>query len=151
MSQLEESYPPLPITVPVARRALSAYAASVGATPEKLEAIEMATSEALTNAVVHAYGDGWGTYRDGGGHIHVSAGVSAGELRILIADDGRGMQARATRPGLGVGLAVIAHVADAFTMTQRSTGGTELEMRFTLGAGALADGHPPRNSAVAPA
>jgi stage II sporulation protein AB (anti-sigma F factor) len=131
----------------LARAALTAFAAPAGATSEQLEAIEMATSEALTNAVVHAYGDG-------PGNIRVTAAVAADELWILIADDGSGMQARAGSPGLGVGLALIAHAADSFAVAKRSTGGTELQMRFSIGTGGREAGDQRRGSvasAAAPA
>ncbi|MBV9800040.1 MAG: ATP-binding protein [Solirubrobacterales bacterium] len=142
---LDESYPADPASVPRARTTLARFAASAGATPEQLESIEMAVSEALTNAVVHAYGDD-------PGDIHVVAAVAGAELWILIADDGRGMRARAGSPGLGVGLALIAHAADGFAVAKRSTGGTELQMRFRLDELAAGDqlrGSVP--SAVAPA
>lgn len=144
---LDESYPAVAGSVPLVRTTLTAFAASAGATPEQLEAIEMATSEAVTNAVVHAYGDD-------PGDIHVTAAVAGGELWILIADDGRGMQARAGSRGLGVGLALIAHAADGFAVASRSTGGTELQMRFSIGNDPpVAPGQPRGSvsSAVAPA
>ncbi len=142
---LDESYPAVAASIPLARRTLARFAASAGATPEQLESIEMAVSEALTNAVVHAYGGD-------PGDIHVTAAVAGDELWILVADDGRGMRARPRSPGLGVGLALIAHAADGFAVARRSTGGTELQMRFridVLAAGDQLRGSVP--SAVAPA
>jgi serine/threonine-protein kinase RsbW len=144
---LDECYPAVAASVPQARAALSAFAVSAGATPERIEEIRMATSEALTNAVVHAY-------QDGPGSIHVTAALAPGELWILIADDGPGMQPRINSPGLGVGLALIAHAADGFAVAKRSTGGTELQMRFSLARTAPVRGDQSRgsvSSAMAPA
>ena len=55
---LSESYPAVPEAVPLARRSLTSVAAAAGAAGERLEEIRLAVSEALTNAVVHAYRDG---------------------------------------------------------------------------------------------
>ena len=40
----------------------------------------------------------------------------------------------AKAPGLGLGLALIAQLADDFQIHSRGTGGTELQMRFNLHA-----------------
>jgi stage II sporulation protein AB (anti-sigma F factor) len=82
-------------------------------------------SEALTNAVLHAYGGE-------SGMVHVNAARTGGELTVLIADDGRGMQRVSPRPGLGMGLALIATVTDYFAMSKRHEGGTEIRMRFGM-------------------
>ena len=42
----------------MARRALAAVAAAAGVAGERLDEIRLAVSEALTNAVVHAYRNG---------------------------------------------------------------------------------------------
>jgi stage II sporulation protein AB (anti-sigma F factor) len=122
---LNESYPALASTVPVARRALTEFAADAGVSPARLEEIRLATSEALTNAVVHAY-------REEPGTIYVTAAVVADELWMLISDDGCGLRARANRPGLGLGLALIAQASDDFMIVPRAAGGTEVRMRFDL-------------------
>ena len=58
----------------LARRALAAVAAAAGVAGERLDEIRLAVSEALTNAVVHAY-------RNGDlGRLHVTAAVAPGEL-----------------------------------------------------------------------
>ena len=74
----------MPDAVPRARRVVVDLAAEAGATPETIEAIRLATSEALTNAVVHAYDAA-------PGEIHVSAALRGGELSVVVADDGRGL------------------------------------------------------------
>lgn len=85
----------------------------------------LASSEAVTNAVVHAY-------RGERGSVYVTAAVASGELWILIADDGCGLEARADRPGFGFGLGLIAQVTDELAVVARAHGGTELRMRFDL-------------------
>jgi anti-sigma regulatory factor (Ser/Thr protein kinase) len=124
---LAKSYPAIPVSVPVARRELAELARAAGASPDKLHAVRLAASEALTNSVLHAY-------PDGSGAVHVTAAVASTELWVLIADDGCGLEARSGHPGLGLGLALIAQMADDFTIGPRATRGVELQMRFDLAA-----------------
>ena len=118
-----QSYPAVPSSVPRARTALAMFARAPGATPEQVDAVRLAVSEALTNAVVHAYGAQSGA-------VHVSASRSGAELWVLIADDGQGVNGATDSPGLGMGLALIASMADYFAMSKRTEGGTEIRMRF---------------------
>jgi anti-sigma regulatory factor (Ser/Thr protein kinase) len=126
-STVDRSYPARPASVPEARKASVQLAAAAGASREPLEAVALAVSEAMTNAVVHAY-------RGEPGQIHLTATVASGELFVLVADDGCGLRAREDSPGLGHGLRLIALVSDGLEIAKRSTGGTELRMRFELGA-----------------
>jgi stage II sporulation protein AB (anti-sigma F factor) len=126
---LNDSYLAVPESVPMARRALTAVAARAGATGDRLEEIRLAVSEALTNAVVHAYRDG------PPGRLHVTAAVTSGELWILIGDDGRGMHAWNDSHGLGIGLSLISGLSDDFAIVTRASGGTEVQMRFDLSRG----------------
>ena len=102
---------------------MAGFALAAGASGEQLDAIRLAASEAITNAVLHAYEETLGT-------VQISASCTLGELWLLISDDGVGLRSGSTRGGLGLGLAVIAQLADDFQIVRRSTGGTELEMRF---------------------
>jgi anti-sigma regulatory factor (Ser/Thr protein kinase) len=136
LESVRESYAAVPATLGRARRAVTALARAAGATPDQVDEIRLATSEALTNAIVHAY-------RDGPGDIHFTASVAGDELWILVADDGGGLQQGGGKGGLGLGLALIAQACDELTIVKRSTGGTELRMRFRLGA---LDDDQPRGS-----
>jgi serine/threonine-protein kinase RsbW len=127
---LSDSYAAVADSVPVARRAVTTFAAAVGLRDDKLEAVRLAASEALTNAVLHAY-------RGGSGRIHVTAAVASGELWVLIADDGRGLQAGGRSGGRGLGMALMAIAADNFTIARRSTGGVEVRLAFKLDTDAL--------------
>ncbi|HTP22680.1 MAG TPA: ATP-binding protein [Solirubrobacteraceae bacterium] len=123
---LNESYPAVPETVPLARRALAAAAAAAGAGGDRLDEIRLAVSEALTNAVVHAYKGGEV------GRLHVTAAVASDELWVLIGDDGRGLHAWNDSQGLGIGLSLISGLSDDFSIVTRASGGTEVQMRFDL-------------------
>ncbi len=123
---LNTSYPAVPEAVPIARRALAAVAAAAGVAGERLDEIRLAVSEALTNAVVHAYRNG------DAGRLHVTAAVAADELWVLIGDDGRGLHAWNDSKGLGIGLSLISGLSDDFSIVTRSSGGTEVQMRFDL-------------------
>ena len=123
---LSESYPAVPEAVPLARRALTDVAAAAGADPQRLEEIRLAVSEALTNAVVHAYRNG------DVGRVQVTAAVASGELWVLVGDDGRGLHAWNDSRGLGIGLSLISGLSDDFAIVTRASGGTEVQMRFDL-------------------
>jgi len=123
---LSESYPATPAAVPAARHAVGDYAVVAGAGPDQLDAIRLAVSEAVTNAVKHAY-------PDGGGEIHMTAAALDGELWILVADEGVGVHTPTQDPGLGLGLALIADACEEFVITERAEGGTEARMRFVFG------------------
>ena len=121
------------------RRALADIAASAGAADWQLDGIRLAASEALTNVVLHAY-----PARPG--EIHVTAGVAGNEFWVLIADDGRGIKAGPESDGLGLGLALIAQLTDDYAIVERSSGGTELQLRFVLAPGRSGGDRQPRGS-----
>lgn len=143
--RLTETYAAGPEAVGQARATLTEFALAAGATMVQADAVRLAVSEAMTNAVVHAYGGGPGP-------IHITAAAVSGELWILIADDGGGLQPQADRPGLGLGLGLISQVSDDMAIVSRSGGGTEVRMCFTLPAAgaAPAEPEPPRHSGRVP-
>jgi serine/threonine-protein kinase RsbW len=123
--RLIRTYDAVAATVPAARSELTDFASAAGATEEEQGSIRLAVSEALTNAVLHAY-------RGAAGQVYVSGAVAGNELWVLIGDDGAGLHAGGSSPGLGMGLALIAELSDSFSVVNRSSGGTEVRMRFTL-------------------
>jgi stage II sporulation protein AB (anti-sigma F factor) len=126
VESLNERYPAVPDSVPRARTELSAFAIRAGATGEQLEGIRLVVSEAVSNAVLHAY-------EGEKGEIQVTAAVLPGELWILIADDGVGLRAeRSENRGLGLGLGWMAQFSDGLTLLTRSSGGLEVRLRFEL-------------------
>ena len=64
--------------------------------------------------------------------VHVTAALVSNDPWVLIADDGCGLEPVARRPGLGLGLGLIAQLSDHLAIAPRSGGGTEVRMRFTL-------------------
>lgn len=122
---VREFYPAIPESIPSARGRVADFAAGCGAGPAEIEAIRLAVSEALTNAVIHAY-------RNGPGDVQVTAALAGSELWVLVSDDGCGHQTPPVSPGLGLGLALIAQSSHDFVITERASGGTEVRMRFPL-------------------
>jgi serine/threonine-protein kinase RsbW len=90
-------------------------------------AVAIAVSEAVTNAVVHAYPVGV----DGG--IRLVATLHAASLVVKVSDHGRGMTPRIESPGMGIGLGLIAKLSDSFEIHD-ARNGTTLTMCFDLGA-----------------
>ena len=110
-----------PASVSVARHALAEFVA--GRRVDR-PAVEVAVSEAVSNAVVHAY-------RDTGepGRIAVRAEYAGTRLTVVVSDRGLGMRPRADSPGLGLGLPLIAQLAAHVDIT--SENGTTVRMDFT--------------------
>ena len=139
---LNETYEASPRSVADGRSKLADLAAKAGATPSQVDAVRLAASEAMTNAVLHAY-------RGGPGLIYVNAAVASAELWILISDDGCGLQPRADRPGLGLGLGLISEVSDDFAVVARATGGTEVRFRFKQVIADVSGAEPARGGRAA--
>jgi serine/threonine-protein kinase RsbW/stage II sporulation protein AB (anti-sigma F factor) len=115
--------------VAFARQAVLDFAADHGIAEPKLTDLRLAISEAVTNAVVHAFRD-----RSDPGTVEVLVRVSSDErhVDVVVRDDGCGMTPRPDSPGLGLGLPLIRHLADRFDHHEPANGGTELRMRFTF-------------------
>ena len=93
-----------------------------------LWAVQIVVSEAVANAVVHAYPDRTP------GQVRLEAWLEGELLTVVVADDGVGISSGRGGHGLGKGLAVIRRLAREVEVHSR--GGTRLVMRLQLGAGA---------------
>lgn len=102
------------------------FAYENGVTEPCVSDIRLAVSEAVTNAVVHAF--------RGRAHGTVMASVSmrdAGWVEVRVTDDGCGMTPRDDSPGMGLGLPLIRNLADQFEHRRPADGdGTEIWMHF---------------------
>lgn len=125
-ARFEISYDAIGTSVGAARIDLFAFLARSGVSAEVIDSVRLAVSEALTNAVVHAYRPGTP------GLIHVTAAIAGRELSVIVADDGCGLGCAPDSPGLGLGLNLIEQSCHSLTITMRPSGGTQLEMRFPL-------------------
>ncbi len=117
--------PAVPESAVQARHAVVGYGGKV--LPDTF-GLAIAVSEAVTNVVLHAYRDGTP------GRVRIRAAVAGEVLTVSVQDDGVGMVPRPDTPGLGLGLPLIAQVADGFDVESAAPGGTRLVIRFALSA-----------------
>ncbi|HEY7967873.1 MAG TPA: ATP-binding protein [Solirubrobacteraceae bacterium] len=129
--RFQDSYPAVPESVAAVRGALHRFAQRSGVPRRTADAVALAASEAATNVVVHAYREA-----DAPGKIEIAAAVAADELWVIVTDAGAGLRPRPDSPGLGLGLAIIAQIADGVDLVKPAAGGLELRMRFALGEAA---------------
>jgi serine/threonine-protein kinase RsbW len=121
--RLDIELPAVPGSVHAARHAVAAFC--VGRALDH-EGIAIAVSEAVANAVTHAYPDG------AHGPVRVVADFEPGSLLLIISDKGQGMTPRTESPGMGAGLGVIARIATSLQIDDNPSG-TRLTMRFERG------------------
>jgi serine/threonine-protein kinase RsbW/stage II sporulation protein AB (anti-sigma F factor) len=113
-----------PPSVRIARIAVARVAAAFGA---EASDVALCVSEAVSNAVVHAYGD------HGEGKVRVLAEIPDDRsLRVTVEDDGAGPAPRPESPGVGLGLPLIAALAARAEISSRSPSGTRLCMSFAI-------------------
>ena len=122
---LELQLPAVTRSVSTARHAVAQFSAGFAVDHD---AIAIALSEAVANAVVHAYPD------RPGGNVRVHASQGPHELLIIVCDDGQGVAARSDCGGLGVGLTLIARLCSSLQI-DGDGGGTRVTMRFARGVG----------------
>lgn len=111
--------------IPVIRHVLGAFAEALQLPPDVVEDMRLAVTEACTNVVRHAYnGDDTGT-------IDIVMKPDGDRLDVIVSDCGRGMGPSPDIDGPGLGLPLIAALADSIEVADAPVGGNRLTMSFT--------------------
>jgi serine/threonine-protein kinase RsbW len=123
-----------PEALPPLRRAVVALAHEAGFARDRVDDVAVAVSEVLTNVVVHAYRD-----EQKAGPISVAAAIDGESVRVTIRDEGRGFERRDDSPGLGLGLSLVAMIADDLRISPARPSGTVVALRFDASGGGGSD------------
>lgn len=111
------------------RRDAVAFAKRHDVSEPPIADLTLALSEALSNAVVHAFHPG----RPGTVSVRLSVDWEHALVRVWVFDDGHGMRPRMDSPGIGLGMPLMATLAEEFDVRSAPGGsGTEVEMMFRL-------------------
>ncbi|MBR1585613.1 MAG: anti-sigma F factor [Clostridia bacterium] len=139
INQMKMEFSSVPENEGFARVAVSAFAVQLNPTLDVLADIKTAVSEAVTNAIVHGYGDRPGL-------VTVTAILGAdGVLDIAVIDQGRGIAdiAQAMQPFFttqpekersGMGFSVMQTFMDEVTVESVPGQGTTVRMKKRLGS-----------------
>lgn len=125
---LDAVYPARTTCLAEIRRDVVDAATGCGADETALLQIGLAVSEAVTNAILHGYGD-----REPRGDVRIAVHREEDFLDVSVCDDGIGISPGAASPGLGLGLSLMAHEAHSFGIRTSPGAGTEILLRFRLG------------------
>ncbi len=123
MADVQLTLPARAENVAVVRHAFGGLGDALAVDDQTLADMKLAVTEACTNVVVHAYGEGEGP-------MEIAASVADTRLLVAVRDEGRGMLPRPDSPGLGLGLPLIAALSDAFELKGSAGHGTEVRMTF---------------------
>ena len=118
-------YPGVGASLGPMRRDVRAFAGEAGA-DAAAGRMAQAASEAAANAIVHGYEGG-----DAAREIDVDLARETDALTVAVGDHGCGFHPRRSSPGVGLGLAIIAHLADELELCDREGGGVRVLMRFS--------------------
>jgi serine/threonine-protein kinase RsbW len=123
-ADVELTMPARAENVAIVRHAIGALGEAIEIDAQTLSDIRLAVTEACTNVVVHAYPDG------NEGPLETLGGE---ELTVVVRDEGAGIAARTDSPGLGLGLPLIASLAETVQLGHDEQARTEVRMTFPLG------------------
>jgi serine/threonine-protein kinase RsbW len=112
--------------IAIVRHALGGFGEAFEVSESKLADIKLAVTEACANVVVHAYPGG------AEGPMEVLASIDAGKLTVLVRDWGGGIRPRSDSPGLGLGLSLMAALAETVQLGRDDEEHTEVRMTFAL-------------------
>lgn len=118
--EVQLELPSEPASIKHARDAVAGLAEVAGV---PVGDVKLAVSEAVSNAVTHAFRD------RPAGTISVSARIVRERLLVVVADDGTGMRPNADSPGLGFGISLITRMARDVRFDS-TTGGLTVSMSF---------------------
>ncbi|HHU50853.1 MAG TPA: anti-sigma F factor [Firmicutes bacterium] len=139
---LKVEFPSLPENVSLSRVIVASFAAQLDFTLNELEEIRVATSEAVSNCVIHGY-------RESQGRILLELTIKDGELEIVITDYGCGIQdldlaktpTYSTDPErMGLGLVFMESFMNYLTLESEVGKGTRVTMRKRPERGTNHDG-----------
>jgi serine/threonine-protein kinase RsbW len=119
----------LPASAGDARHAVDLWAQNLRPTKPERNDLLLAVSEAATNVIRHAYPQG-----TEGATFRLDAEISDDRLQVVVTDDGVGLGASSSNPGLGMGLPLLGTLADTLMLVgppERSRG-LEVRMSFAL-------------------
>jgi anti-sigma regulatory factor (Ser/Thr protein kinase) len=116
--------PARPENVSVIRHVLGAFAEALRLPDELVEDLRLAVTEACTNVVRHAYPP------DLPGPVEISIVPSEEQLSVVVADHGRGIGSSSDTTGPGLGLPLIAAIADEVELLPVPGGGSRVAMTF---------------------
>jgi serine/threonine-protein kinase RsbW len=123
---IELALPARAENIAIVRHAFGALGEAYGLDQQTLSDLRLAVTEACTNVVVHAYPDGQE------GPLEVWASIGEEQLTVVVRDRGKGIAPRPDSPGLGLGLPLIASLADTVQLGRDDSGHTEVRMGFAL-------------------
>jgi serine/threonine-protein kinase RsbW len=123
-SDVRLTLPARPENVAVIRHVLGAFAVALTLPADLVEDMRLAITEACTNVVRHAYID------DDAGTIEVVIHPTGDRLEMIVSDHGAGMGPSPDVAGPGLGLPMIAALADTLEIEHGPVRGTRLAMTF---------------------
>lgn len=121
-SDIRLTVPARPENVAVVRHVLAALADALALPSAVIDDMRLAVTEACTNVVRHAY--------ETEGTIDVVVRPRGDVLEVVVADEGRGIGPSPDTAGPGLGLPLIAALADTFEIERSRGSGSRLIMRF---------------------
>jgi serine/threonine-protein kinase RsbW len=116
--------PARPENVAVIRHVLGAFAEALRLPDSLVEDLRLAVTEACTNVVRHAYAPG------SPGPVEIWLRPDDDAVKVVIADRGRGIGTSADAAGPGLGLPLIAAIADTVELQPVPGGGCRVAMTF---------------------
>ncbi len=122
--EIKLRFPSEPASVTTLRHRAADFAAKHGASSALVADVNLAVSEAVTNAVKYAESQA------GPAELEFSASLADRCLELRLSDRGERF-GRGSADGLGLGLTIIARLCDEMRIVQEGTGTTVL-MRFAL-------------------
>jgi len=110
------------------RQLAAGFARDHGASQRRSEDIALAVSEAVTNAVTHAYPEDWPC-----GTVELDARIEHARLVIRVIDEGTGIGVNGSGSLNGLGLWLIGQVSDEVELLSRDPmPGLQVKMVFSL-------------------
>jgi serine/threonine-protein kinase RsbW len=122
------SWPAEVHSVSTARHAVVDWLRTCDTSDPPLSDVALVVSEAVTNAVNHAY------VGRSPGEVHVRLALDEEELVLVVEDQGNGLKPRQDSPGLGYGLALMVAVSKRFEAQTVDGSGTRLRAWFSCAA-----------------
>src|ERR1700754_3913652 len=117
--------PARPENVSVIRHVLGAFAEALRLPDDLVEDLRLAVTEACTNVVRHAYPP------EHTGPVEISIMPLEEQVTVIVSDHGRGIGTSSDTTGPGLGLPLIAAIADVVVLQPVPGGGSRGAMTFS--------------------